>query len=198
MVVALGAWLLGGQEERTGPVLRPAEPGPGAMPVAFEAPRFSFADQDGKAVGKDDLRGKVWVADFIFTHCGSTCPKMTANRAVLQKRIADPRVTFVSFTVDPERDDAATRKEYAGKNGLDESRWRFVAPPDRAAAFRIAEAMKIAGHAGANDNPVLHSDRFVLVDDRGRVRDTYLMSDAASMDRLVRDATALADGIGRN
>ncbi len=32
-----------------------------------------------------DLKGKVWVADFMFTNCQTVCPPMTANMAKLQK-----------------------------------------------------------------------------------------------------------------
>jgi protein SCO1/2 len=62
----------------------------------------------------------VTIVDFIFTNCANTCPKMTAKRTELQKLIADPRVTFLSISVDPARDDRATRKTYAKANGIDE------------------------------------------------------------------------------
>src|SRR5687768_6341592 len=147
LIAFVGATLLGGDDEPRGPVLRPAQPTHRTALVAYDAPAFALADQHGKAVSKAALRGRVWVADFIFTSCGSTCPKMSAKRVELQKRITDPRVTFVSFSVDPERDDAATRKTYADKLGIDESRWHFVSPPDRTSAMKMAEAMRIAGHS---------------------------------------------------
>ena len=194
----LGAKLFGDGDAARGPVLRPADPSPGTTPVPYDAPAFALADQDGKPVSKAALRGKIWIADFIFTSCGNTCPKMSAKRGELQKRITDPRVTFVSFSVDPERDDTATRKTYAAKYDIDQARWHFVSPPDRAAAMKMAEAMRIAGHStAAGHEAILHSDRFILIDAAGRVRDTYLMSDAASLDRLVADATMLAGAASR-
>jgi hypothetical protein len=96
-VVGLGAWLLWAREQQAFS-LRPAVPKAGSMPVAWDAPEFSFLDQDNRPVTKASLRSQVWIADFIFTHCGNTCPRMTATRVELQKRLPDARVTFVSFS----------------------------------------------------------------------------------------------------
>jgi protein SCO1/2 len=178
--------------------LRAAEPRPGGLPISFDAPQFEFPDQDDGAVSTANLRGRVTIVDFIFTHCANTCPKMTAERAKLQKLIADPRVTFLSISVDPERDDKPTRKTYAKANGLDESRWRFVSPADREAAIRFAQQMKIAAAPGHGESPILHSDRFLLIDSGAKVRGAYAITDLGAMDRLVRDATALAGNVPPN
>jgi protein SCO1/2 len=177
--------------------LRAADPRAGALPIAFAAPQFAFPDQDDATFGTDNLRGHVTIVDFIFTSCANTCPKMTAKRAELQKLIADPRVTFLSISVDPPRDDRATRKSYAAANKIDESRWRFVSPPDREAALNVAQQMKIAaaGPHSHGESPILHSDRFVLIDATARVRGAYAITDESAMARLVRDANGLAGEI---
>ena len=177
--------------------LRAAEPRAGALPLMFPAPRFALPDQDDATVATDDLRGRVTIVDFIFTNCANTCPKMTAKRAELQQLIADPRVSFLSISVDPARDDRQTRKSYAAANKIDESRWRFVSPPDADAAMKLAQQMKIAaaGPHAHGDSPILHSDRFVLIDSAAKVRGAYAITDATAMQRLVRDADALANEI---
>ena len=177
--------------------LRAADPRAGALPVAFAAPQFAFPDQDDATFGTDNLRGRVTIVDFIFTSCANTCPKMTAKRAELQKLIADPRVTFLSISVDPARDDRATRKSYAAANKLDESRWRFISPPDKESALKVAQQMKIAagGPHSHGESPILHSDRFVLIDATARVRGAYAITDETAMTRLVRDANGLASEI---
>ncbi len=178
--------------------LRAADPRAGGLPVAFPAPQFAFPDQDDATFGTDNLRGRVTIVDFIFTSCANTCPKMTAKRGELQKLIADPRVTFLSISVDPARDDRATRKSYASANGIDERRWRFVSPPDKDAALKIAQQMKIAAagpHSHDAQSPILHSDRFVLIDADARVRGAYAITDQSAMARLVRDANGLAGEI---
>ena len=160
----------------------------------FAAPSFQLVDQNGQPFGSDDLRGKVWIADFIFTHCGNTCPRMTNEREKLIKAIPDPRVMFLSISVDPQRDDRTTRKTYAAEKRMDESRWKFVCPPDRAAALKIAQQMHVAALTSARpgDEPILHSDRFVLLDAAGKIRGIYPLGDEAALARLVNDATALA------
>ena len=194
VVVAAAAFIFSARPaEPAGVALPPAAPRAGAAPVLWPVPQFAFADQDDQSVSTQSLAGKVWIVDFIFTNCANTCPKMTAHRLKLQKQITDPRVMFLSISVDPQRDDRATRKSYAAANQMDESRWRFVSPPDKQAALKTAQAMKIAAITHDHgDSPILHSDRFVLIDPQSRIRGNYPMADAQAMDRLVRDALALA------
>jgi protein SCO1/2 len=194
VAVAYALWRDSPRPQQVG--LRPAEPRAGALPVSYAAPQFEFPDQDDGAVNTASLRGRVTIVDFIFTHCANTCPKVTAERTQLQKRITDPRVTFLSISVDPERDDKSTRKSYAKANGIDEARWRFVSPPDREAAIKFAQQMKIAANVGHDaDSPILHSERFLLIDGTARVRGAYSITDIGAMDRLVHDATTLANDL---
>jgi len=76
---------------------------PPALPELGELPAFSLTDQRGHAFGRDDLRGKVWVADFVFTSCSDACPRLTQRMRSLQDRI-DPHegVGLLSISVDPE------------------------------------------------------------------------------------------------
>ena len=64
---------------------------------------FSYTDQNGQPFGTDELAGKVWIADFVFTKCKTVCPPMTLEMADLQKKFKDEDIQaeFVSFTVDP-------------------------------------------------------------------------------------------------
>src|SRR4051794_10377885 len=92
--IAIGAvvvgtlWLMNRPERATtGPglspfaeVLKPRD----KVPVMFDAPAFDFTDQNGQRAQNTELRGKVWVADFIFTHCAGACPKVTAKFVELQ------------------------------------------------------------------------------------------------------------------
>ena len=101
-----------------------AEPA-GEVPVLYPLPEFSFTDQDGKTFGLKDLRSKVWVADFIFTRCPSTCPMQTAEKAKMQDGMAED-VRFVTFTVDPEHDTPEMLAAYAKRHGADPARWKFL------------------------------------------------------------------------
>src|SRR5262245_21527081 len=52
--------------------------------ILFEAPQFKLTDQTGESFGTDDLRGAVWVANFMFTECRTTGLQQTARFAKLQ------------------------------------------------------------------------------------------------------------------
>ncbi|MBC8107608.1 MAG: SCO family protein [Anaerolineae bacterium] len=158
----------------------------------YDTPAFEFTDQNGKTFAKTDLMGKVWIADFIFTHCGGPCPIMTSKLANVQKQVARPDVKLVSFSVDPERDTPAVLKEYAKSYGADESRWSFLTGP-KPAMYETAAAMKITAVPATADMPIIHSDLFLLVDRAGQVVGVYHSNDDDKMKQLIADATELAD-----
>jgi protein SCO1/2 len=163
------------------------------IPVLFQAPQFEgFVDQSGKKTGTNALDGRIWVADFIFTHCAGSCPLVTGKFVALQKSIDDPNVRFVSFSVDPDRDDPATLKDYAGKNNTGEDRWMLLRPPDKQAIFHLAQRMAAIAHGPDADDTIMHTDFFILVDPTGHVRGLYDSKDAPSMEHLQADIAALS------
>jgi cytochrome oxidase Cu insertion factor (SCO1/SenC/PrrC family) len=85
----------------------------GPLPTLWSVPAYQLADQDGKTRTPQDLRGSVWVADFIFTSCKSICPVLTAKMVQVQRAVPDARLKFVSFSVDPERDTPEALHAYA-------------------------------------------------------------------------------------
>jgi len=162
---------------------------PGPLPVLFDAPKFALTDQNNKPFSSDQLRGKIWVADFIFTQCNSLCPLMTQHLANFQKKTAGSDVQMVSFSVDPENDRPPVLKQYAATNGADESRWHFLTGT-RAQTWAISEGMNLA--VGPDDGKqVFHSSHFLLIDAAGQVRGVYDSNDAGFMNKLVFDATHL-------
>lgn len=173
-------------------VLKPAAPRSGPLPVIAHAPEFNFIDQNNHPVSRDRMRGKVWIADFIFTQCGGTCPIMTDKMRRLEQQIPDHRVEFISFDVDPEHDDVAALKAYAEEHKANQSRWHFLATRDMPSVLNVAEGLKVSGKPLEKDNPILHADRFLLIDSAGSLRGSYYAGDEGAMTRLVRDALALA------
>jgi protein SCO1/2 len=160
----------------------------------FPAPTFSLIDQEGKPFGSEQLRGKPYVAAFIFTHCATSCPMMTQKMAKLQKAVPDKNVGFVSFTVDPERDTPEVLRQYAKNANADAARWHFLTgSPEQLAA--VAAGMKSAAvKATDGSDQFIHSDRFMLIDGDGQVRGTYRNSEPEAMDQLAKDAAKLAKG----
>jgi protein SCO1 len=188
------AWVAtaGGAWTAVARTLRPGEP----LPVLGHVPPFRLVDQDGAPFTTDRLLGHVSVVDFIFTHCSSSCPRLTARMAELQGRLGrgDDAVRLVSVSVDPENDTPPVLTEYAAKFHADRSRWTFVTgPPDDVVkatvlGFKVS-AQKIA--RGANDYDVVHGNWLVLVDRKGDFRGYYAVEEADGFERLVADARRL-------
>ena len=166
------------------------------VPVLGQLPEFSLVDQDEQVFSRDSMQGKLWVSAFVFTHCRSTCPRLTAHMQGLQSRLSDvPSANFVSVSVDPRNDTPDVIKAYMTENGLDEGNWRFVTGDEKAIrhvvvdGFRVGLGDEESQAAGAND--IMHSNSFVLVDGQAQVRGYYRANNDGIGD-LERDLRALA------
>ena len=169
-----------------------APAGAGGLPVLYDAPTFSLTDQDAKPFNSQQLKGSVWVADFVFTNCPGVCPIMTQRMVKFQDAVPSRDVKIVSFTVDPDRDKPDVLKQYAKRFKADESRWRFLTG-DAAAMKQVAAGMKVTALPAEGDRPIEHDEHFLLVDRDGRVRGVYHSKDDDDMARLAKDAKALAE-----
>ena len=159
--------------------------------VHQQLPDFSLTDQFGASFALSDLQDKVWVADFIFTSCATICPPMTVQMAALQDEFAGEDVHFVSFSVDPERDTPTVLRRYADNYGADGGRWAFLTG-QKAAIYQLAhEGFNLAtGHRGSE---ILHSTRFVLVDQNQQLRGYYESRSPGSLQQLRKDIRTLLE-----
>lgn len=139
-------------------------PGP---TLSAEVPPFRLTDQDGRSVGRDDLLGRPWIANFIFTNCAGPCPMMTSTLRSLQEEFPS-EIRFVSFSVDPGRDTPERLRAYAKLHDADLSRWTFLTG-DKEIVFRVAQQIGIAVQEKSPDD-FIHGSRYVLIDARGRIR----------------------------
>ncbi|MBA4496143.1 SCO family protein [Paenactinomyces guangxiensis] len=147
----------------------------------WKVPDFTFTDQNGKSFGLKDLKGKVWLADFIFTRCPNVCPPMTANMAKVQKHLnqSGVDVSFVSFSVDPDYDKPAVLKKFAEEHNAILQNWTFLT------GYKLEEIQPIAKETfkgniihqkgPSPDVPVLvnHPTQFYLIDGTGKVVKFY-------------------------
>ena len=122
----------------------------------------------------DDLRGKVWVASFLFTRCCTGCPRISADLLQLQKDLPKDAV-IVSFTVDPEHDTPPVLKAYAETLGADPKRWFFLTGKQDEIYGLIQKSFHLAveqnqGEARKPGNEVTHSNRLIVVDRQGHIR----------------------------
>jgi protein SCO1/2 len=145
------------------------------LPVYGAAPQFRLTERSGRSVTDQELRGSVWIADFIFTSCGGPCPLLSRRMAELHKRNANrPRLRLVSFTVDPDRDTPEVLRGYAERYGAGEGWWFLTGPKPE--IFRLVrEGFHLAAEMPdpASEQDILHSTRLVLVDPEGRIRGYY-------------------------
>jgi len=168
-----------------------------------KAPEFALTERSGKEIRSADLLGKVWIANFIYTHCTDTCPVQSAEMKALQDQFGRERnLRLVSITVDPKRDTPAVLAGYASRFGADPARWFFLTGK-REEIFRIAqEGFHLAAaeipeaQRGGSEATHLHSPRFVVVDRRGEIRGYYPGTEKDALQRLRRDLEELLRDAG--
>lgn len=165
-----------------------------ADPLNWEVMDFQYTNQDNKPFGLSDLKGKVWVADFIFTSCTTVCPPMTANMAKLQKQAKEAGldVQFVSFSVDPEVDIPEKLKQYGEYFKADFSNWNFLTGYEQEEIALLADkSFKTVVEDDPNSNQVMHGTRFYLVDQNGRIVRSYYGNEDVPFDQIIQDIIAL-------
>ncbi len=157
-------------------------------------PAFSFINQNGEVFTEKNVAGKIYVANFIFTSCGSICPKMTANFSILQKAFAnDDEVILLSHTVDPERDSAATLRRYAGIKKISATKWQLLTG-SKAALYTLAKKEYFAGDSlgyYGDLNEFLHTEKVFLIDKHRRIRGVYNGTLPVEMNRIIEDIATL-------
>jgi protein SCO1/2 len=193
--MALGLIALGVGFTRLQP---PAEP----LPRLGSLPEFSFTREDGSAFGSAQLRGHVYVANFIFTRCPTVCPAFTRKMARVQKETdaLGPALQLVSFSVDPHYDTPERLSEYAHKHGANPARWSFLTGDYERLKDTVVNSFKISmGRENLDEADVLaifHGNHFVLVDGTGEIRGYYESADDEAFERLLTDTARLAAGHG--
>ncbi len=162
------------------------------LPELAPVPEFRLVDQSGAPFGLAELRGTVWVANFIFTTCPTVCPMLTTQMRNVQQRLRDqPNVRFVSFSVDPERDTPEVLRAYAARHGADLSTWRFLTGETEAVRAAVVDGLRVGMGERQPDGDILHGTHLVLIDANGRIRG-YYRNDREGLDGLVRDVERLA------
>jgi protein SCO1/2 len=153
------------------------------LPSYGVVPDFELVDQSNRQfLSASTLRGKVWIADFIFTNCAGPCPRMSAQMRQVDNALRD--VKFVSFTVDPARDTPAVLAKYAEHYQAEPGIWYFLTGP-QPALHNLARHVFLLGDVNGD---LQHSTRFVLVDKQSRIRGYYLTADEDAIPRLIADA----------
>lgn len=152
------------------------------------APEFQLTDQEGKTVTNADLKGKVWLANFIFTRCAGPCPVMTSRMAEINQALGNKAkdVQLVTITVDPEYDTPEVLKKYGEKAGAKPDKWKFLTGPKDKIDALVVKGFLQALSKEADGMPI-HSTRFVLVDREGSMRGFRDGNDPEIVQKLLMD-----------
>ena len=155
-------------------------------------PEFILVNQDGKNFGSAQLRGKIWIADFIYTTCPGPCPMISSRMSELQKPLEKTDVHLVSFSVDPAKDTPQVLRGYAEKLQAEPGRWDFLTGPQSTIYNLSRNGFKLAVSDGSEDNGIpVHSTRMILVDRHGVIRGYYDAAEVDAVTKLVADTTHL-------
>lgn len=199
-VLIIGLFYTALKPKKSLPIFNPADVNPELVDSTVQyirkyhkIPAFSFVNQNGKIITDKTYAGKIYVADFFFTTCGSICPKMTNNMALVQHAyLTDSRVMFLSHTVFPEIDSVAVLKRYAQEKGVNDRKWNLVTG-DKKEIYSLARKSYLAVKLGKPSElyDMVHTENFVLVDAQKRVRGFYDGTNKEEIERLIADIQLL-------
>lgn len=160
---------------------------------------FSFKDQNNRTITEKDVKGKVFVAEYFFTNCGTICPKMTEEMTRVHKAYkSNLNLKILSFTVDPDNDTVEQLKRYADKHHADANQWHFLTGTKeklyqlaRKSFFVLKPAE--AENQGDVGSDFIHTNNFVLVDKQMRIRGYYDGTSSKEVDELIKDIQVLLE-----
>ena len=154
-------------------------------------PDFQLTNQDGQPFGTAQVRGKIWIADFIFTSCAGPCPMISSRMSELQRPLEKSDVHLVTFTVDPETDTPEVLRAYGEKLHARPGRWDFLTGEKSRIYELTQKGFKLAVADGEGDEGPVHNTRAVLVDRRGAIRGYYDMLAPDAVTKLLADTSQL-------
>lgn len=140
------------------------------LPVYGTNPQFELMERKGELFNSKDMAGTLWLVDFIFTNCKGACPVMSGHMSDFYKLYAhSDKIRFLSISVDPERDTLEVLREYAKSQGVVDDRWLFV----RGAIDSVITICEKGYMLAAEDLPMGHSTKFILIDQNSQIRGYY-------------------------
>lgn len=152
-------------------------------------PEFKFINQEGEKVTNKTYQGKIYVADFFFTSCPGICPRLAKNMRKLQEVFKDDNDVFLlSHSVTPEKDSISVLKEYAIENKVDSKKWNLVTG-NKKEIYEIARNAYFADEdfvKTQDKSAFIHTENFILIDKKGRIRGVYNGTLAVEIERILR------------
>ncbi|MBY0416428.1 MAG: SCO family protein [Bdellovibrionales bacterium] len=178
---------------------------PPPLPVYYQVPEFTLTNEFGKPFGSKELMGKFYIANFMFTSCPTTCPALMNKMDLVQKRIRGlgTKAAIVTFTVDPEVDTPETLYKYARKRHSNPFIWNYLTGSQADLEKIVISGYKVP--MGKKESiekqldtekvtlfDIAHSEKLVLVDDKGQIRG-YYGTERVEMDKMMIDLGLLVN-----
>ncbi|MEY2917837.1 MAG: hypothetical protein RIS73_1551 [Bacteroidota bacterium] len=155
---------------------------------------FSFTDQDGKSISQKNIEGKIHVANFFFTACGSICPAIMKNIKEMQVTLVqDTNVVFLSYSVTPWRDSITKLKKYAENTCISSSNWHLLTG-NKFDIYKLARTSYFAEEDigfSKDSSEFLHTEHILLIDKQKRLRGIYNGTLQLETQQLAKDIEVL-------
>ena len=156
---------------------------------------FNLINQNGKKITNKDYEGKIYIADFFFTRCQNICIAMAYNMSELQEFYKnDTDIMFLSHSVTPLIDSVAVLKEYAMNKGVIDGKWN-VTTGVKKHIYELARKSYFAvlDEGNGDENDFIHTEQFILVDKKRRIRGYYDGTNDQEMEKLKEDIVFLKE-----
>lgn len=164
--------------------------------VPHQIANFSFTNQHNKTITQKQIEGKIHIADFFFTSCGSICPKMTNNMKKIDSAFnGDQNIVLLSYSVTPWLDNVKILKDYANRYQIKNPNWHLLTGKKNeiySLARKSYFAEEDLGFTKDSTN-FLHTEHFLLVDEHKRIRGIYNGTLALEIEQLIKDVKTLSD-----
>jgi protein SCO1 len=155
---------------------------------------FSFTDQNGKSITEKNVEGKVHMANFIFTSCGSICPVMTNHMKLVQEKFSNnPDVVILSYSVTPWIDDVNRLKKYADDNEITSPNWHLLTGK-KSEIYTLARQSYFAEEDlgfTKDSTEFLHTEHVLLIDQSKRIRGIYNGTLQLEIETMIKDVEEL-------
>ncbi len=140
--------------------------------------RFELTERSGEVVTSESLLGQPYVVSFFFSTCPSICVQQNQKLKELQDQFEGQGVRFVAISVDPETDTPEQLQEYAARFGADEDQWLFLTGD-------LSYIRRVGGEIFQQPvNKKFHTERFVLVDQQGKIEGMYSWPEEKQFEKL--------------
>ena len=178
---------------------------PPPLPVYYQVPEFKLTNEFGKSFGSTELKGKYYIANFMFTTCPTTCPALMEKMDSVQKRIRGlgDKAQIVTFTVDPDTDTPDVLYKFARKRNTNPYIWNFLTGSEADLQKIVVDGFKVpmgqkspiekvVGDQKVTLMDIVHTEKVVLVDTKGQIRG-YYSTDKIGIDKLMIDLGLLVN-----